>query len=880
MMLLIFLVMSIATLGVSTLVKKQNDEYGKNLLIKGVYLTRLTMKDLQKKGLQRVMDFVGDPSHIINMKYIRTIKGRKHIAAYKFILERPKEEMAMALAGLALEEDYDALQVYDAAGDLIIYVDRLAARLEAGFSTFNDEGQAIIKYRHIDKEQGRDQPWIEKPIPAAVLGSRSVLPLPDGPATWYEDLKGGCTLAGAVPFVSKTAAEKQDVDLRTVKAGESVGVIFFHKLLDLDFAKKLQAITEMEVNIFAGHKMCCGTLDKFDQLPPDFEPYHPALRNEDDYKPQVRVYSQGPQSYYQSILPLYKQDVWTGAVALNLSRADSLRKTRENIFLLLAIMGLCMGGAIPVAIFLAGKIAQRIDSILTVVKEITGGQLGARAEITSDDELGGLAGAVNQMAADLQHNLKDIRQSEEKYRNIFDFAPDGILITTFEGDILSFNNALMRIFKYYDRETFSGLTAWNFYQHPERDRAGMIAKLKEQGWLESYELEFKDRLGQPFTASLSLRLIQYADKTCIQSIMRDVTRIKKMEDELRNYSANLEKMVDEKTSALKLANHRLFLANLEAENMIDELEQAKSALESSNNELFVVNKNLEETREKLALSAHQAGMAELAVSILHNIGNAVNSVNVRLHRLQDSLGSREYESLQKIYNFLAEENLPPPEGHSPSERLGKLLRYFQTVIASLQETDNNRKEDLQFLRKGLDHILEIIALQERYAGIRGLETSVDINELLRDAVDLLLDSLNKRAIKIDFNLAPLPEIMLNKNKMMQVFINIIKNAYEAIDLAPPENAKEIQISTCLEKVEDLEYIKIVLDDTGLGFSPEIGEEVFRFNFSTKGRNTGFGLHDAANYVKAQEGFIDLLSPGPGQGAQLVIKLPVGKGVRP
>ena len=173
--------------------------------------------------------------------------------------------------------------------------------------------------------------------------------------------------------------------------------------------------------------------------------------------------------------------------------------------------------------------------------------------------------------------------------------------------------------------------------------------------------------------------------------------------------------------------------------------------------------------------------------------------------------------------------------------------------------------------------MEIIALQQKYAGVRGLETLVSVNDLLQDSVEMLKDSLKKRAIFIQFNFSSVPGIVVNKNKMVQILINIIKNSYEAIDMAPPENEKRITLSTSLEKQNGIEYVRIAIADTGVGFSPDIRNKVFRFNFSTKGRGTGFGLHDAANYVHAHEGLIDLLGDGPGKGAQLIIRLPVPKG---
>ncbi len=69
----------------------------------------------------------------------------------------------------------------------------------------------------------------------------------------------------------------------------------------------------------------------------------------------------------------------------------------------------------------------------------------------------------------------------------------------------------------------------------------------------------------------------------------------------------------------------------------------------------------------------------------------------------------------------------------------------------------------------------------------------------------------------------------------------------------------------------------MISDTGIGVINAIQDKIFRFNFSTKTRGTGFGLHDAANYINAQNGIIELLSQGKDKGALVIIELPVSKG---
>lgn len=202
------------------------------------------------------------------------------------------------------------------------------------------------------------------------------------------------------------------------------------------------------------------------------------------------------------------------------------------------------------------------------------------------DGEGRLAGTVVMLRDITERKQAEIRlkDSEEKFRNLFESAPEGIVITTLDGEILSFNKAFMQIFKYSDQDALRRTNIRDLYVEPQKDRHSLIAQLQEKGQLENVELDFQDVLGKPFIASLSLRLIKYDQKNCIQTILRDVTRIKKMEAKLKSYTEDLEKRVAERTTQLEAANRRLAEA---LENVGKMARQAKAANEAKSN--FLAN---------------------------------------------------------------------------------------------------------------------------------------------------------------------------------------------------------------------------------------------------------------------------------------------------
>lgn len=442
-----------------------------------------------------------------------------------------------------------------------------------------------------------------------------------------------------------------------------------------------------------------------------------------------------------------------------------------------------------------------------------------------------------------------LKESRESYRTLFESAPVGIAITTLDGRLLAFNSAFMKLLGSTDRNHFAALGMPQIYRHAE-DWNKMVERLKEKDQIENYEQYFKDAKNRVITVSMSLRRVQYAGETCIQTIVRDVTNIKRMEAAFRDYTENLAKMVDEKTIKLTFANK----------------------------ELTAAIKSLEEMRQQLSNSAYHAGIAEIAVSVLHNIGNVINSLNVRICSLSEKTFHREIQSLKKIHHMLQTEiGNGIPDGEMTFERQQKLVQFLSTNIEIMTKKHAEHAHDLDFIRNGVNHIIEIIAIQQKYAGLKNFESRVNINDLLKDATDMMKDALAKRGIDVDVKLGNIPEIVIDKNRFIQIFINLIKNAYEAIDMAPPENPKRIWIETAAVEKKAGDFIRTIIGDTGIGVSSEIRNDIFKFQFSTKQRGTGFGLHDCENYIKKKEGVIELLSEGIGKGARIVIDLPVPRG---
>ncbi|MEW6429221.1 MAG: ATP-binding protein [Thermodesulfobacteriota bacterium] len=279
---------------------------------------------------------------------------------------------------------------------------------------------------------------------------------------------------------------------------------------------------------------------------------------------------------------------------------------------------------------------------------------------------------------------------------------------------------------------------------------------------------------------------------------------------------------------------------------------------------------LKEAQEEMLQRAHEAGMAEMAVGVLHNIGNAITPAKVGatllLRRLQEStLRNRLDTTMEKIAGELLQTETLSRED---CRRLGEVARLLP---GSIREEYDRMAQEVQKIRDKHEHIENIVALQMRYARLIGEADEIQVNRVIDDALEILDDSLANRGITVVRREGEVPPVRFEQAKMIQIVINLIKNAYEAMQETDGE--KVLTISTEHVIKPDNEVI-ISIRDTGIGFAPEAREKLFRFGYTTKQAGSGFGLHSCANFITANRGRLVAHSDGVGKGAVFTVHLPV------
>jgi PAS domain S-box-containing protein len=298
---------------------------------------------------------------------------------------------------------------------------------------------------------------------------------------------------------------------------------------------------------------------------------------------------------------------------------------------------------------------------------------------------------------------------------------------------------------------------------------------------------------------------------------------------------------------------------------VDGIARDVSARERAAGELAAANARLVE------VSRH-AGMAEVAASVLHNVGNVLNSVNVSTALLGERLRGSRVGNLARAVELLrahgARGDLPAfltadPEGQ-------RLVAYLGGVAAHLGAERDELAGEVEALARSVEHLKEIVDVQQGYARAPGgTEERLAARTLVAEALRLL-DASSAVLVETvgDADLS----LTVEKHKVVQILINLVRNARQACEAR--EDAGRVTV-----RVErDGPRARFSVSDDGVGIAPEILARVFEHGFTTRKEGHGFGLHGAALMAAELGGALHVASEGPGRGATFTLDLPLAPSI--
>ncbi|MCP2225000.1 signal transduction histidine kinase [Pseudomonas silensiensis] len=281
-------------------------------------------------------------------------------------------------------------------------------------------------------------------------------------------------------------------------------------------------------------------------------------------------------------------------------------------------------------------------------------------------------------------------------------------------------------------------------------------------------------------------------------------------------------------------------------------------------------RELKDTQSELLDTARQAGMAEIATNVLHNVGNVLNSVNISADLVSRKLRSSKAQGLGKAMQLI-NEHQGDLGAFLTQDAKGKLLPgYLNQLVDAIALEQQSMTDELAQLTKSVDHIKDIVATQQSYAGANSLMEPLHISELLEDALRMNSGALTRHHVTVVKEYNEVPQVMGDKHRLLLILINLISNAkYAMSDLSN----RPRQMTLGVKIVED-STLQISVKDDGEGIAPENMTRIFAHGFTTRKEGHGFGLHSCALAAIEMNGHLSAHSDGPGKGAQFTLQIPL------
>jgi signal transduction histidine kinase len=325
----------------------------------------------------------------------------------------------------------------------------------------------------------------------------------------------------------------------------------------------------------------------------------------------------------------------------------------------------------------------------------------------------------------------------------------------------------------------------------------------------------------------------------------------------------LHRQVDQRTRQLeqKISEHE------RAENL---LAGKTRLLQQEIEERRRVEAEVEKIHKQLLTTSRMAGMADVATNVLHNVGNVLNSVNVLAASIASHVKKSRVAAVSRVAALLSEHEVDlgrfmtdDPNGrHVPNhlERLGSHLTDEQARLL----------EKIKSLSQSIQHIKEIVAMQQNYAKVSGLRETVAIADIVEDALRMCSGALVRHEIEVARDYEEIPTLILDRHKTLQILFNLLDNAKHAC-WESRTNAKLITVTI---RRREPDRVRIEIADNGVGIPPGNLNRIFTQGFSTRKDGHGFGLHSSILAAQDMGGSLAVRSNAPRPGATFTLEIPL------
>ncbi len=592
---------------------------------------------------------------------------------------------------------------------------------------------------------------------------------------------------------------------------------------------------------------------------------------------------------------------------------QSLHETERFILVLMVISILLV---LALTIIFSRLLSKPVHELTAVTAKMSAGDLSQRVNVITRDEIGILGTSFNYMIGQIQdytsnlekkveERTKDLRESREKFRQLFSFLNSildsateyGIIALDIHGNIIEFNKGAEKIFG-WSKEEVVGRKNISVTDTPE-DRAkkiykDIISRIKKSGVYEKdiYRVR-KDGSHFPTYTNITVIHDPTDGLTGFVEIVRDITLSKNLERELRETKDFLSIIMESSVDGIITTDlkGKITYLNRGMEDMMGMKREEVTGMHICN----FYKEGIDQARRIMSLLTLHERIENYEISVLRKDG-VVRSIVTSLFMLRDEEGKDI--GTGGIFKDVTDHKLLEAKLKSAQAGLveASKLRALGELVAGVAHEINNplmasqtilhvilrniaadavERERLELIQKCNNRIEKIVDhLREFSRAGRQEFSDIDVNDPIENAIMMTGQQLMDHGIVIMKELADnLPRISGDPGQLEEVFLNLISNARDAMD--ETEGDKSLTISSSYIDEDGSPHVVVTVKDTGIGIPEENMEKILEPFFSTKpvGKGTGLGLSLCFGIIESHGGRLEVKSR-VGEGTEMRIYLPV------
>jgi signal transduction histidine kinase len=279
-------------------------------------------------------------------------------------------------------------------------------------------------------------------------------------------------------------------------------------------------------------------------------------------------------------------------------------------------------------------------------------------------------------------------------------------------------------------------------------------------------------------------------------------------------------------------------------------------------------------RRQLGESAYKNEMADVASTVLHNVGNVLTSVTVAANMVESVIDqssvilvSRMGELIKTHDQDLGAYLTEDPKGKRIPPSLTKLGTH-------LMEEQGMILKEMKGLIRNIRHMKQIIASHQTMAKSAGSAEQISLAEVLSHAMELSFQPGDEKWMTIRLDYQHVPPVLVDQHQLLQILVNLLRNAKQAMR-QQVQDSHDLNLSVKYQD-DDETYVVMTIQDSGIGIAPEHLSNMFTRGFTTKADGNGIGLQSSILAIQSMGGAMHVKSEGVGRGATFTLSFPVQK----